>query len=294
MSRKIILRFPILVCLAAIILTGCVTATPAGHVTPPRIALVGDSWPVLMRVHRGFSRALIEEGYHPRQVRYVAVGFAMFDGPGVSLSGAGLEADVMNSDAFKRKIERVLERFPTIDIIHLSAGGADLLHDVLPSMTPDEQTRYMREVIIPNVEALLQYFLEVHPNKHLALVGYDYLNLRDPEHDRTLRHARRLEGADAQWVNEKQWQLNELQRELAAAYPDVLFVDHLGGAKKRLGVPDDFSEPNPLEAVWVDGLHLDLAGNVALARRCLDLGYRDWLMSLRDGRENVLRKEGRY
>ena len=84
------------------------------------------------------------------------------------------------------------------------------------------------------------------------------------------------------------WRLNQLQQEIVARHPGVMFVDVLGFTKERLGANGSFWEPSPRDGMWRDGMHLSREGNVALARYCLDMGYRERLMPLRDARGRLI------
>lgn len=272
-----------LACLA-VALSGCATPNPGPNVSPPRIALVGDSWAVMMRWHRGFAKAYHAEGYRMRQVRYVAIGWPLLDGPGTRLASAGFEAEDLNTPEYKRDLREILNRFPTIEVIHLSAGGADVLHDMDPEMTYEERDAHLRDHILPSIRGIIEYIQTEFPDKHIALVGYDYVNLRDYHeiNPRAQRYWTKLRGPEAAWLNVVIKELNAVQRELAASYPEIPFIDHLGHAKERLDVPQDMTEPTPRKGVWVDGLHLSRSGNVALAKYCLDQAYHDWIGPLTD------------
>jgi len=184
---------------------GCATPAPDGNVSPPRIALVGDSWSTLMRVHHGFQNAFVDEGYKMRQVRWVAIGWSPLDGSRVHLSSAGAEADELHKARFKRQLAETLDTFPTIDIIHLSLGGADVLHDINPRVSPEIQEAYMRTHVVPHIREVIDFIRENYPEKHVALVGYDYLNFRDT-HEKHWRPIRKR--STTSWTDSTRFKKN--------------------------------------------------------------------------------------
>jgi lysophospholipase L1-like esterase len=281
--------------MASLAAAGCVTAAPRGNVSPPRIALVGDSWPLIMRFHGGFKEALVEEGYRPRQVRNVAIGWSYMGLTETRTSFKGIESYRFIEARRLDTLEELLERYPTIDIIHLSLGGADLLHDMPPRLPPYEQEAYLRKNVVPNIEAILSELTTTYPNKLVALVGYDYLNFSEVRFDyaRTQERWEELGRPSAAELNEMSWRLNQIQQEVAARYPTVVFIDCLGLTKERLAANESFSEPSPRAGLWKDGMHLSRDGNAALARLCLDSGYREKLFPLRDARGRVIRPTGK-
>lgn len=269
-----------------VVLPHCVTASPHGNVTPPRISLVGDSWPLIMRFHGGFREALVAEGYRPRQVRNVAVGWSFMGLTETRLAYQGIESyKYLDSDKLER-LDRVLARYPTIDIIHLSLGGADIIHELVPELAPPEQERYLRERVIPYIDAVLSYLEETYPDKHIALIGYDFLNFRDTrlQNKRTERRWEKLGEPDPITLNELSWRFDQLQAEVVRKHPGVVFISYLGRTKERLGVAPSLWEPTPEEGLWKDGMHLSRKGNADLARYCLDHAYAEWLFPMVDAR----------
>lgn len=273
------------------LLAHCVSANPGGNVSPPRIALVGDSWPLLMRHHEGFKRALVQEGYRPRQVRNVAVGWSFLPFVEARLSFPGVETYRYLEEPYLRKLDRTLKRYPTIDIIHLSLGGADVLHDMPPNLPPEEQERFIHENVLPNLDALLFHLEQTYPDKHVVFVSYDYINFRDTrnQNKRTQERWDKLGEPDPLEMNRLMLRLTELQGEVARNHPGVTFIDYVGRTKQIVGRPANLAEPTPAAYLWKDGMHLSREGNTWLAEYCLDQAYRQWLMPLRDVRGHVIR-----
>lgn len=289
-ANTAVLRLVFLILLPATAI-GCATASPNGHVTPPRIALVGDSWPLMMRFHRGFDRALVEYGYRPRQVRGVAIGWSFIPGVESGMAYVGVEAAQFNDPAYFDALDRALAQYPTIDILHVGLGGTDLLHRMPPNASPGRKERFLQEDVLPNLDAVLTHLETAYPDKHIALVGYDYINFRDFVGRSHLTRARweRLGKPTPLEMNTLMQRLNELQRDLVQRrHPNVAFVDYMGQTRKRLRMEHDLSEPNPEAALWRDGMHLSVEGNTDLALYCLDAAYRAWLFPLRDIDGNVI------
>lgn len=276
--------------LAPLLLVQCVAAHPRGNVTPPRIALIGDSWPLMMRFRNGFPRALVEDGYRPRQVRQIAVGWSPIPGVESGMAYVGVDVADFDTPPYYERLDQALKRYPTIDILHVGLGGADLLHRMPPSLPLEEKEAFMRKEVMPHVDSVLTHLEQAYPDKHIALVGYDFLNFRDTRERSELTMGRwiHLGRPSPLELNEMMVRLNDLQKEVAAKHPKVLFIDYIGQTKERLRVRPNIREPNPEAGMWRDGLHLSAEGYRDLARYCLEQAYRDWLMPLRDVRGNVV------
>ncbi len=275
-------------------LSGCLTYMPEGDVSPPRIALVGDSWPLIMRYHGGFTQAFVEQGYRKRQVRNVAVGWSYLGLTEQRLAFQGIEAYRFVDESRLDALDEVLERIPTIEIIHFTIGGADFLHDMPGGLPAHEQEVYFREHVAGHVDAILTRLETSHPDKLIAFVGYDYLNFRDAMATNKRTHARweRLHQPEPVFLNEMMWRLTQLLQEVVAKHPGVVFVDVTGLTKSRLGADPSMWEPAPIEGMWKDGMHLSREGNAALARHCLETVYWDRLMPLRDSHDRIIYPTG--
>lgn len=285
-------RLLLFLCLLPL-LACCVSANPNGNVSPPRIALVGDSWPLIMRHHQGFKRALVERGYRPRQVRNVAIGWSFLGLTETRLSYPGVESYRFVEERYMRVLDETFARYPTIDIVHLSLGGADILHDMPGDLDPAGQERFIRATILPNIDRVLTRLRATYPDKHIVFVSYDYINFRDTwaEHKRTQGRWERLGQPEPIEMNEMMLTLKKLQQETVAKHPEVVFVDYIGRTKEYAGVPPTMEEPTPREYLWRDGMHLSRDGNKKLAEYCLDQVYEPWLFPLRDVRGQVVLPE---
>lgn len=287
-----IVRVLMVLCLLPL-LARCVTAHPNGNVSPPRIALVGDSWPLIMRHHQGFKRALVEQGYRPRQVRNVAIGWSFLGLTETRLSLPGIESYRFIEDHHLQKLHETFTRYPSIDIIHLSLGGADILHDMPGNLDAEDQERFIREMILPNLDRLLHHLGATYPDKRIVFVSYDYINFRDTRADNKRTQARweQLGQPEPIEMNEMMLRLNQLQQETVAKHPGVTFIDYVGQTKEYAGVLPTMQEPTPHEFLWKDGMHLSREGNKKLAEYCIEEVYDPWLFPLRDVRGGVVLPE---
>ncbi len=243
-----------------------------------------------MRHHQGFKRAFVEGGYKPRQVRNVAVGWSFLPFLEARLSFPGVESYRYLEEAYLQKLDRTLNRYPTIDIIHLSLGGADVLHDMAPNLDPMDQERFIRENVLPNIDALLHHLEQKYPGKHVVFVSYDYINFRDTRsnHKRTQARWEQLGQPEPVEMNHLMSRLTELQQEVVQRHPGVTFIDYVGRTKLLAGAPSNLLEPTPAAFLWKDGMHLSREGNTRLAEYCLDQAYKEWLLPLRDVRGQVI------
>lgn len=274
---------------------GCVSVIPKGNVAPPRIALVGDSWPLIMRYHGGFKEAFVELGYRPRQVRHIAVGWSYLRLTEERLSFQGIETHRYVEGRHLDTLDEFLAAHPTIEIIHFTLGGPDLLHDIPPNLPIEDQADFLQVHVVPVLDYVLGTLVARYPDKLVALVGYDYLNFREARHThaRTQRRWEELGEPTPEELNRLMWELNEVHRAVAAKHPGVLFIDVLGLTKRRFGLEPDMAEPSPVEGMWKDGMHLSAEGNAALAMHCLEVAYGQRLMPLRDARGRLIVPTGR-
>lgn len=285
-------RLLAVVCLIPL-LAHCVSANPHGNVSPPRIALIGDSWPVIMRHHQGFKRALVEQGYRPRQVRNIAIGWSFMGLTERRLAYPGIESYRFAEEQYMRVLDEAFARYPTIDIVHFSLGGADILHDMPPHLDAAGQERFIRETVLPNIDRVLTHLRETYPDKHIVFVSYDYINFRDTraQNKRTQARWERLGQPEPFEMNEMMLRLKKLQQETVAKHQGVVFVDYLGRTKKYFGIVPYMDEPTPREYLWKDGMHLSREGNTRLATYCLENAYKPWLFPLRDVRGQAILPE---
>jgi hypothetical protein len=254
----------------------------AGPTDVPRILVVGDSWGAFMQLFRCFDVAMPDypglNGSGQRGQRTTLVGgrASEFDTPGVL-----------------QVIQDELLSYPTIDIVHLSLGGNDVLLDSgwTPSMPPD-QVQAMIDAVNAHTESVIDYILAIRPNLRVALCGYDFVN-----------HV--MGGATIQQVNAVFVQFEQSRLALAQRKPRVFYVHNLGLMQYYYGIPlavppipprqvpmpggyaENYvpmpgGDPNyatPLEALMDQDIHLTMQGYDILAHRCIDEFYGTWLSS---------------
>lgn len=128
-----------------------------------RILVTGDSWAALSDGNWGTQFLL--NGY-PQYSR--------------SQSGvSGMTASLMTTDTFLlQQIVAPLINNPSIDMVHLSIGGNDLLGAWRTSTSPQDAIALWQQ-IQSNVQTVVNTALSIRPNLQVTIVGYDYTNFVD-------------------------------------------------------------------------------------------------------------------
>lgn len=129
----------------------------------PRILVTGDSWAEFPD-DRWFGQ-------------FLANGWL---GSSAVNTGIGGMASVLLStpDLLQSRILGPLAANPTIDMVHLSIGGIDLLGSYHTGLSP-QQLAANNALIQSNVQSIVDRILAVRPTMQVTIVGYDYLNFVD-------------------------------------------------------------------------------------------------------------------
>ena len=128
----------------------------------PRVLLVGDSWTGFVWAFRTF-----------RDVFDTTPGLEDYIEVGARTAIMGEEAEAYAEPEKLAILTEELERYPTIDMVHMCLGGNDFI-----SSNPDN---YAPEVlpgriaaIVDYVEIVVDHILAVRPNIRIGFVGYSY------------------------------------------------------------------------------------------------------------------------
>lgn len=150
----------------------------------PRIAVVGDSWGMFLWWFRSFKKALQELGFD----RYIEVANESVVGGGKTFQFVN-EEQFPPATAIRASISRMLEEFPTIDVVVISLGGNDVLYgteyvlpeDPLKSVRaqcpghPEDYNAILLDKIINNdLQNIVDYILAIRPDIRVLLMSYDY------------------------------------------------------------------------------------------------------------------------
>lgn len=259
--------------------------TTAEEVAVPRVLLVGDSWPGFMQAFKSIDVAL--DGV-PGYEDYVALG--------ARTAIMGAKAWMYAGPEYLQKVADELAAHPTIDIVHLSLGGNDMLFGSesyggqrwRPWMSEAEAQAFF-DAVVGDIETVIDFILAQRPDVRVALVGYTFAD-------------RPVSGATKQQVNEAFVQMERTKRDMALSKDRVTYVHNFGLMQYTYGIPEaqppvppmsvpypggypDYtpfpgglvSENAPLIALIDGDIHLTEEGYVILSQRCIDEVYGLWL-----------------
>ncbi len=251
---------------------------PATGDPVPRILLTGDSWSALMLAFDTYGTVLQD---FPGCENYRALGFRT--------AVSGIHADEFVDPAILATVAEELALYPTIDIVHLSLGGNDILYGRwLPTMTPEQQETLFNTVTA-HIETVIDFILAQRPDIRIGLCGYSF--------------------ADHNYVDVLPTQANQAitmleQKKLALAQSKdrVFYIHNLGLMQFTFGIPQadppippqsvpypgGYPDYDPMpggnilyavpeEALIDSDVHLTPAGYDVIARRCMNEFYAEWL-----------------
>ena len=253
------------------------TVTAAGDPVP-RILLAGDSWSALMQAFDTYQEVLPEfAGYE----NYRSIGFRT--------SVVGIQADEFIAPAMLATVAEELALYPTIDIVHLSLGGNDILYGRwLPSMSPEQQENLFN-AITADIETAIDFILAQRPDIRVGLCGYSFADHNYVEVQPTQ-------------ANQAITALERKKRAMVQSKQRVFYIHNLGLMQYTYGIPQadppipphsvpypgGYPEYDPMPGgnilytapavALVDGdVHLTPDGYKVVARRCMDEFYAEWL-----------------
>jgi len=242
----------------------------------PRLLVVGDSWAGDMVWDESFEREFISNG-----LTGIAAG-------GVLTGIGGTFAVDWNSDGYKALITRELLGAPSIDAVHLSAGGNDLLFSgpIQGRQLNDEELMEVVDQVSTNVRGVVEHIHQLRPGARVTHASYDYLPRSDyfPEGGLVREFEALSSGA----------------LRLAGETDGLYFLNNLGLLHYVFGVEDEFGpgetpapggppDYHPLlggdpsipgdPARWYNAIHPTLGeggGYAAIARNAVEDFYEGW------------------
>jgi len=262
---------------ASLLLTAGIAAAAFGDPVP-RILLTGDSWSALMQAFNTYQEVLPE---FAECENYRSIGFRT--------AVVGIRANEFIAPEMLATVAEELALYPTIDIVHLSLGGNDILYGRWqPTMTPEQQETLFNTVTA-NIETAVDYILSLRPDIRVGLCGYTFAN-----HDYT--------GVQPDQANQAIIRLEQKKLAMIQGKPRAFYIHNLGLMQYTYGIPqadppilpgmvpypgsypdyDPMPGGNPIYAApaeaLVDGdVHLTPEGYKVVARRCMNEFYAEWL-----------------
>lgn len=256
----------------------CGLALPSSAGPVPRILLVGDSWSALMQAFGTYQTVLPET---PAFANYRSLGFRT--------AIVGIRADAFTDAKMLAIVADELAQNPTIDIVHLSLGGNDILYGSWnPSMTPAQKQAIFDEVTA-NIATVIDFILGLRPDIRIGLCGYTFANHTG-------------NGLTPEAANEAVLGLERTKLAMVRSKSRVFYIHNLGLMQYTYGIPQadppiapggvdypggyptyspmpggNMAYGAPLEALVDSDIHLTPAGYAVVARRCISEFYGAWL-----------------
>ena len=129
-----------------------------------RILLVGDSWAFFMNVDQTINKVMKDWG-HSNYTYYTDL----------VLSENGAETDDFLLPAKKQKIQDKLNEFPSINVVHLSIGGNDVLGSWKVNFT-NQQTDSLQNAVFQRLDSVITFIKSARPGIQILWSGYTYPN----------------------------------------------------------------------------------------------------------------------
>jgi lysophospholipase L1-like esterase len=133
----------------------------------PRVLLVGDSWAFFMNVDGTINNAFRNWGHS--NYRYIT---------SATVAENGAQTDDFLKPDKQDSIRAMLLRNPSINIVHLSIGGNDVLGDWKKSFT-QAQTDTIAAQVEVRLQAVIDFIKSVKPGIKIVWGGYMYTNFEE-------------------------------------------------------------------------------------------------------------------
>lgn len=129
-----------------------------------KILLVGDSWAFFMNADQTINKVMKDWG-HSNYKYYTDL----------VLSENGAETDDFLLPAKKQKIQEKLNEFPSINVVHLSIGGNDVLGSWNVNFTA-QQTDSLQDAVFQRLDSVITFIKSARPGIQILWSGYTYPN----------------------------------------------------------------------------------------------------------------------
>jgi lysophospholipase L1-like esterase len=142
-----------------------------GPVLGTRVLLIGDSWTNIMWDNLSLRDVFVDAGFSGIYER------------GTNTAIGGTTASYWAAPANLATITSELNAYPSIDMVHLSMGGNDMLAGQssggwYKGMGASAEAALF-DTIKGNIETVIQHILNLRPEMKIVICSYDYLNLWD-------------------------------------------------------------------------------------------------------------------
>jgi len=260
------------------------TYSQCAETNQPKVLLVGDSWAFFMNVDQTINNAFKKWGFS--NYKYITNGV-------ISENGAQTD-DFLKPDK-QRVIDSLIKAYPSIEAIHLSIGGNDVLGDWKVSFT-QAQTDTLKNQVAQRLEQVIDFLKTTRPGIRILWSGYVYTNFQEVLETTFLgtNHPfystwQKMEFPTAAQLNAVQNQFSADVEAYAAADPQVDFINVPGlmqytfGQSTALAVPPGgtyaaFTQPLPLGDPTYPSPQNSMRDYLGITKDCFHLsakGYAD-------------------
>ncbi len=246
-----------------------------------RILIVGDSWSASITAenHDGFPSPDVFNDVLAEN------GLGAYETEGKVTAWGGRKASDWAKPEHLAEIKAELEKYPTIDIVHLMIGGNDFLSRAIKgdfTGKSAEERQRMWDPIIADIRTIVETCLAVRGNMHVVIAGYDYLDFELAHQAWKMDFHR----ATTQELNTWFHELGDRKEELAGEIDRCEYVDNWGTLQYWFGAPPK-SVPLPggdpakgmPAGISPDGIHPNAEAHKRLLQNAVDAYYRRWLES---------------
>ncbi len=129
-----------------------------------KVLLVGDSWAFFMGVDQTINTVLDRWGHS---------NYTYFTN--LTLAENGAETDDFQTAAKQNEIAAQITANPSIEVVHLSIGGNDVLGDWNVDFTP-EQTDSLKSAVFARLVDVIEFIKSTRPGIRIVWSGYMYPN----------------------------------------------------------------------------------------------------------------------
>jgi len=156
-----------LLVLLAVVYSSQVSFSQCTETSQPKVLLVGDSWAFFMNVDRTINNVLKQWGHS--NYTYITSGV-------IAENGAETD-DFLKPDKIA-EIKRLLDENPSIEVVHLSIGGNDVLGDWKVSFT-QAQTDSLKLAVEGRLIQVIDTIKSTRPGIRIFWAGYVYPNFNE-------------------------------------------------------------------------------------------------------------------
>ncbi|MCC6486295.1 MAG: SGNH/GDSL hydrolase family protein [Candidatus Hydrogenedentes bacterium] len=243
-----------------------------------RILIVGDSWAASITAenHDGFPAPDVFDEVLAEN------GLGRFQTQGQATAWGGRKASDWAKPEHLATIKAELEKYPSIDIVHLIIGGNDFLSQAMKGSLAGksrEERQLVWDPIIASIRAIVEFCLAVRPDIRVVIADYDYLDFE------LARQAWKMDFGTATTAELNTWlkELGDQKKKLAEDTDRCEYVDNWGTLQywfveppKSVARHGDPAKGMPA-GVSPDGIHPTAEAHKRLLQNAVDAHYRKWL-----------------